>query len=274
MSNDWVINVEGITKRYRGVTALEDVSFGVAKGQIVALIGPNGAGKSTTLDIVSGFTRPTSGQVLAMGLRADKVSPARLSRGGVSRTFQRVKLYREMSVREHVMVGAHNHARATFIGNMLGSPRSRRDFNEAYQRATELLDLVGLSDQADLDASLLSYGQQRLLEIARALAADPEVLLLDEPAAGLNAVETRALADLLLQLQEKGGSYLVVEHDMEFVSTIADHVVVLDFGRKIAEGTIEHIRANPQVIAAYLGPARSSLGGGDHEHSVDQGVSK
>jgi branched-chain amino acid transport system permease protein len=221
--------------------------------EIVALIGPNGAGKSTTFNLVTGVLRASSGKLSVLGKNIQNSPPQDIAKLGVSRTFQHVKLVPDMSVLENVAIGAHLRGHAGALSSMFRLDRA--DEARLLAEAARQIDRVGLSDQIDQAAGSLPLGQQRIVEIARALCVDPVLLLLDEPAAGLRHMEKQRLAMLLRQLRDGGMSVLLVEHDMGFVMDLADRVVVLDFGTKIAEGTPESVRANPEVIKAYLGAA-------------------
>jgi len=242
-----------VTRRFGGLVAVNDVSFDVPAGQILALIGPNGAGKSTTFNMVTGVLQPSAGTILFDGKRIDDLTPQAIARLGIARTFQHVKLVPDMSVEENVALGAFLRGRSSALASMFRLDRA----DEAALRAEARKQLVrvGLADSAHLPAASLALGQQRLVEIARALANDPILLLLDEPAAGLRHREKAELAELLRKLRSEGVTVVLVEHDMGFVMDIAERIVVLDFGTKIAEGSAAEVRANPAVIAAYLGVA-------------------
>jgi ABC-type branched-subunit amino acid transport system ATPase component/ABC-type branched-subunit amino acid transport system permease subunit len=248
---DALLRIEHVRKQFGGVVAVNDVSFGVDAREIVALIGPNGAGKSTTFNLITGVLAASGGTISLLGKAVDKAAPQEVTRLGVSRTFQHVKLIADMTVLENVAIGAHLRGHAGALSSMLRLDRG--DEARLLAEATRQIERVGLAAQAHMLAGSLSLGQQRIVEIARALCADPVLLLLDEPAAGLRHMEKQKLAALLRELRDGGMSVLLVEHDMGFVMNLADRVVVLDFGTKIAEGTPEAIKANPDVIRAYLG---------------------
>jgi branched-chain amino acid transport system permease protein len=250
-TGDALLRIEHARKQFGGVVAVNDVSFGVDAREIVALIGPNGAGKSTTFNLITGVLSITSGTISVLGKGVDKAAPQEVTKLGVSRTFQHVKLIADMTVLENVAIGAHLRGHAGALASMLRLDRG--DEARLLAEAARQIERVGLSAQAHMLAGSLSLGQQRIVEIARALCADPVLLLLDEPAAGLRHMEKQRLAALLRELRDGGMSVLLVEHDMGFVMNLADRVVVLDFGTKIAEGTPEAIKANPDVIRAYLG---------------------
>ena len=250
---DMLLQIDKACKQFGGVIAVNNVSFEVGSREIVALIGPNGAGKSTTFNLITGVLAASSGGISVLGKRLHNAPPQDVVRLGISRTFQHVKLVPDMSVLENVAIGAHLRGTAGAVSSMLRLDRA--DEARLLAEAARQIERVGLSDQIDQPAGSLSLGQQRIVEIARALCADPMLLLLDEPAAGLRHMEKQRLAALLRQLRDGGMSVLLVEHDMGFVMDLADRVVVLDFGTKIAEGTPEAIRSDPEVIKAYLGAA-------------------
>ena len=246
-----LLQIEKARKQFGGVIAVNDVSFDVQAREIVALIGPNGAGKSTTFNLITGVVPPTGGTISFFGKHVDNAAPQEIVKLGIARTFQHVKLVPDMTVLENVAIGAHLRGSSGAISSMLRLDRT--DEARLLAEATRQIERVGLGDQINQLAGSLSLGQQRIVEIARALCVDPVLLLLDEPAAGLRHMEKQRLAALLRQLRDGGMSVLLVEHDMGFVMDLADRVVVLDFGTKIAEGTPEAIKTNPDVIKAYLG---------------------
>jgi branched-chain amino acid transport system permease protein len=248
-----LLQIDNARKQFGGVVAVNDVSFDVQAREIVALIGPNGAGKSTTFNLITGVLRPTGGSISILGNKFNHARPQQVAKLGVSRTFQHVKLVPDMTVLENVAIGAHLRGRAGALSSMFRLDRA--DEARLLAEAARQIERVGLGDQIDALAGSLSLGQQRIVEIARALCIDPMLLLLDEPAAGLRHMEKQQLASLLRQLRDGGMSVLLVEHDMGFVMDLADRIVVLDFGTKIAEGTPEAIKTNPEVIKAYLGAA-------------------
>lgn len=252
-TSETLLDVQAARKQFGGVIAVNDVSFNVKAGEIVALIGPNGAGKSTTFNLITGVLRASGGTISVLGRNVDNAPPQEIAKLGVARTFQHVKLVPDMTVLENVAIGAHLRGQSGAIASMLRL--DRKDEAALLAEAAKQIARVGLAGQMHQLAGSLSLGQQRIVEIARALCVDPILLLLDEPAAGLRHMEKQKLAALLRQLRAEGMSVLLVEHDMGFVMDIADRIVVLEFGTKIAEGTPAAIRTNPDVIKAYLGTA-------------------
>jgi ABC-type branched-subunit amino acid transport system ATPase component len=246
-----LLQVDNARKQFGGVIAVNNVSFDVGAREIVALIGPNGAGKSTTFNLITGVLKTTAGKITWRGQIIDNAAPQQIARLGIARTFQHVKLVPDMTVLENVAIGAHLRGHAGAISSMLRLDRA--DEAKLLAEAVRQIERVGLGDQIDQLAGSLSLGQQRIVEIARALCVDPMLLLLDEPAAGLRHMEKQRLAALLRQLRDGGMSVLLVEHDMSFVMGLADRIVVLDFGTRIAEGTPDAIKQNADVIKAYLG---------------------
>ena len=248
-----ILEIDAVTKRFGGLVALENVSFRVPEGRILALIGPNGAGKTTLLNVVAGTFPATSGQVRFRGKRLNGRPAHERVRLGIVRTFQQAFTFADMTVLENVMVGCHLRGQAGVIDAALRLPRAGREEEDVLLDSLRYLNLVGLGSHAEQSAGALPFGQQRLLAIARALACEPAVMLFDEPAAGLNRLEKNGLVELIGRIREMGVTVILVEHDMEVVMGLADTVVVLDHGRRLAQGTPTEIRRNRAVISAYLG---------------------
>jgi branched-chain amino acid transport system ATP-binding protein len=250
-----LLNISGVNKRFGGLQALTDVGIRIERGQIYGLIGPNGAGKTTFFNVITGLYQPDSGTFELAGKPYSPSAPHEVARAGIARTFQNIRLFGEMSALENVMVGRHVRTRQGVIGAIFRHKAAREEEAAIRRRAQELLEFVGIGQYANRTAKYLSYGDQRRLEIARALATDPQLLALDEPAAGMNATEKLALRELLVKIKNDGKTVLLIEHDVKLMMGLCDRITVLEYGKQIAEGIPAEIQKNEAVIKAYLGGA-------------------
>ncbi|MES2957287.1 MAG: ABC transporter ATP-binding protein [Pseudomonadota bacterium] len=248
-----MLKVDGLSKSFGGVNAVSDVSFSVDAGAVYSVIGPNGAGKTTLFNLITGVYTPSAGEIQLGGTSVQNLPPEQLARRGMSRTFQNLQVCMNMSALENVMVGAHLRLNSSIVAGLLRLPSLRQADNECREEAAGLMEFVGVGRYVATDANQLPYGALKRLEVARALAARPQLLLLDEPAAGLNNTETAEIGLLIRKIADKGVTVVLVEHDMKLVMELSDRVLVMDHGTRLAEGTPAEVRANPDVVAAYLG---------------------
>ena len=248
-----LLSVRGVSKRFGGLQAVEDVSFDVLQGAIKGLIGPNGAGKTTLFNLITGFLRPDRGSIVFDGAEVQGLAPHQIAARGMVRTFQQIRLFPKMTALENIMVGCHLHTRGGFLAGMLRLPFTWREERRTREKAWEVLRFLGLSEVADAEAIRLSYGQQRVVELGRALACGPRILLLDEPAAGLNIRETADVGNLIRRIRDAGVTVLLVEHDISLIMDISDAILVLSYGQKIAEDKPLAIQRDGEVIRVYLG---------------------
>ncbi len=249
-----LLEVKGVTKRFGGLTAVNQIDLSIYPNSITSIIGPNGAGKTTLFNLITGIYKPDKGTIKLAGTSLLNRKPNQIAELGIARTFQNIRLFKEMTVLENILVGMHTRLSSHFVGVMLHLPRVRKEEELAAKRAYQLLNYVGLADKCNERAKNLPYGEQRRLEIARALATDPKILFLDEPAAGMNPKETKELTDLITRIRDEYKlTIILIEHDMKLVMKISEEIIVLDYGQKIASGNADNIRNNPRVIEAYLG---------------------
>ena len=255
-----LLEVSHISKHFGGVKAVDELSFGIPQGGLQAIIGPNGSGKTTCINLITGCYRLTGGTVLFGGQRIDGLSRERIVQAGLARTFQNLRLFETLTVLDHVLMGQFLHSRVEFFRTILRTRAGQHENREALERSRELLELVGLQDKAHVLAKSLPYGPRRLLEIARALATRPKLLFLDEPAAGMSEEEIDRVIDLVHTIQKRGVTLLLVEHRMRLVMNVAEHIIVLNYGKKIAEGSAKEVQENQEVITAYLGVQHEKVG--------------
>ena len=249
-----MLDIQNLTIRFGGLTAVNDVSLHLDEGKIYGLIGPNGAGKTTFFNLISGVCQPTSGEIVFNGERLNGKKPYQINKAGICRTYQVINLFKKMTVLENVLVGMHTQMHANFAMSLLHTRAERAEERAAVEKAHEWLDFVGIGHLANAPAGSLPYGEQRLLEIVRALASNPKLILLDEPAAGMNSAEKETLNGFIRKIiTELHVTPLVIEHDMKLMMDVCDYIFVLSFGKKIAEGTPDEVQAAPEVITAYLG---------------------
>jgi branched-chain amino acid transport system ATP-binding protein len=261
-----LINATRVVKRFGGLTAVNKMDFSLEKGEIVSIIGPNGAGKTTFFNTITGIYKPEEGQILFNGKSLIGLRPDQIAERGISRTFQNIRLFSNMSVIENILVGMHPHLKQSAIDSLLRLPSFKKEELASEKKAEELMEYVGVKGVGNELAKNLPYGAQRRVEIARALAADPLLLLLDEPTAGMNPLETEDAIKLFRRIRdEKGITVLLIEHDMRVVMNISERISVMDYGEKLAEGTPAEIRANPRVVEAYLGKGAVA---GQHEEKT------
>lgn len=249
-----VLRIENLTLKFGGLIAVNDLSFQVEKDAIVSIIGPNGAGKTSVFNMITGFYRPSGGKVFLKNKEITNYRPSKIARLGLARTFQNLRLFSDISLLDNVKSGLHARTKQLVFGSILRTPAQRKEEKEIEQKALEYIDFVGIREYAYRAAKNLPYGVQRYLEIARALATKPEVLLLDEPAAGMNYEEKERLVELIFRIKEHYNiSVLIIDHDMGIIKQLSDKIIVIDYGQKIAEGSAEEVLRNPKVIEAYLG---------------------
>lgn len=248
-----LLQTMNISKYYGGIKAVQNIDMQVEEGEIFGIIGPNGAGKTSFFNVITGNLHPNGGEVWFDGQKITGMRPAKIARMGVARTFQNIQLFNFMTVLENVKIGFHTHEKTNIFDAIVHNKRYKEDERSTHEKAVALVDRLGLSSQSDNLAGNLAYGVQRRVEIARALALNPKILLLDEPAAGMNPMETRELSDFIKQLRNDGHTIVVIEHDMKFVMNLCERIVVINFGKKICEGDPGHVKSDKQVVEAYFG---------------------
>jgi len=251
--SEYILEISHVSKYFQGLVAINDLSMKVKKGQIYGIIGPNGAGKTTLFNCITGIYRPEIGQILWKGHDIKGINPYKIAELGILRTFQTIRLFAEMSVAENIMSGRHIKSKQRWYNGVIPTPAYYRDEKENWEKVGELMDFFNLSEYATIPAGDLSYGIQRRIEMARALAAEPELLILDEPAAGLNENETLELTQTIRKIQAMGVTIMMIEHDMEMVMSLTEYITVINFGAKISEGVPSYIQDDPVVIEAYIG---------------------
>ena len=251
--SDYILEISHVSKYFQGLVAINDLSMKVKKGQIYGIIGPNGAGKTTLFNCITGIYRPEIGQILWKGKEIKGVNPSKIAELGILRTFQTIRLFSEMSVAENIMSGRHIKSKQRWYNGVIPTPAYKRDEEENWKKVGELMAFFNLSEYATIPAGDLSYGVQRRIEMARALAAEPELLILDEPAAGLNEHETIELTETIRKIQAMGVTIMMIEHDMEMVMSLSEYITVINFGAKISEGVPSHVQDDPVVVEAYIG---------------------
>jgi len=253
-----LLEVSGLTKRFGGLAAVEDLDFNIQAGELLSIIGPNGAGKTTLFNLLTGFYRPTSGRIIFNGADITGLKPYRIIRSGMGRTFQITHIFQNSTILDNVIIGRASHSRIGLLGSILGTTSAGREKKKAIEKAREIISFVGLTDQQDKTADSLTEEARKRLSIALALATEPKLLLLDEPAAGVNLEEMGGLMDLIGRIRESGISVCLIEHKMRIVMSISDRIIVLSYGRNIADGTPEEVANNEDVIKAYLGGYRAA----------------